>query len=557
MPAWDESLRRVSAEGNAAHGRSARFAGRYPHADEWSIGGSSSPKPRPITGLSAPAELLETMSLHDPRHYVRRVVLPSGKTIEVVYFEDQQRRHGAGSAAPTPGARRVGRRPSRLRLLRLHPGLPDRVGRGRRRRTGRSRLRCPNCEWAGTGVFEQELVERFDEELDRGTEALVRDLKRLAHANMEDEIERFTTALDGRITSSPRTSRPSRALPVTLLRDADSGPAADAGPCRSGRSGVARDDAVGDEQRAPRARRSGRPGGMTALAAATCSSATARASSSAPVAAMRSQTASASAGVAIARGSSAASAGSRSRARMNGSVTVPSSRSVPRCLPVRSAGPATSRTSSRIWKARPMRRPNSRSALGGSPRAALQRAEHRTRPRRAARSSARSAAGSAPAGSPASKASARCSSSPRASAEPASLSARTCAGSPLAASSANARANSRSPVCGRRGAAGGGEDRRAARGAAARGRARRRGRASRCGRARRPWRRAPGRRRPAARRPRRGSPAAGAGACRPRRSSSPACSASTAPWPAATSRSSSSTRSSSGRTCGRRRGRWP
>ena len=26
----------------------------------------------------------------DNRHYVRRVVLPSGKTIEVVYFDDQQ-----------------------------------------------------------------------------------------------------------------------------------------------------------------------------------------------------------------------------------------------------------------------------------------------------------------------------------------------------------------------------------------------------------------------------------------------------------------------------------
>ena len=38
-------------------------------------------------------------------------------------------------------------------------------------------------------------------------------------------------------------------------------------------------------------------------------------------------------------GRSRASSGSRSRARMNGSVTVPSSRSVPRCLPVRSGGP--------------------------------------------------------------------------------------------------------------------------------------------------------------------------------------------------------------------------
>ncbi len=56
-------------------------------------------------------------------------------------------------------------------------------------------LRCPNCEWFATGVFEQEVVERFDEELDRGTEALVRDLKRLMHANMEDEIDRFVSAL--------------------------------------------------------------------------------------------------------------------------------------------------------------------------------------------------------------------------------------------------------------------------------------------------------------------------------------------------------------------------
>src|SRR3954471_18531718 len=44
-----------------------------------------------------PPSFLETaMSLHDPRHYVRRVVLPSGKTIEVVYFEDQ----AAAATAP-------------------------------------------------------------------------------------------------------------------------------------------------------------------------------------------------------------------------------------------------------------------------------------------------------------------------------------------------------------------------------------------------------------------------------------------------------------------------
>jgi hypothetical protein len=56
-------------------------------------------------------------------------------------------------------------------------------------------LRCPNCEWSHTDVFDQETVERFDEELDRGTDSLVDDLKRLIHANMEEEIDRFSQAL--------------------------------------------------------------------------------------------------------------------------------------------------------------------------------------------------------------------------------------------------------------------------------------------------------------------------------------------------------------------------
>jgi hypothetical protein len=45
------------------------------------------------------------------------------------------------------------------------------------------------------GLYDQETVDRFDERLDHGTEALVRDLKRLTRANMEEEVERFTCAL--------------------------------------------------------------------------------------------------------------------------------------------------------------------------------------------------------------------------------------------------------------------------------------------------------------------------------------------------------------------------
>jgi hypothetical protein len=56
-------------------------------------------------------------------------------------------------------------------------------------------LRCPDCEWIGNGVHAQEVVDRFDIELDRGTDMLIEDLARLTRANMEDEIERFISAL--------------------------------------------------------------------------------------------------------------------------------------------------------------------------------------------------------------------------------------------------------------------------------------------------------------------------------------------------------------------------
>ena len=126
----------------------------------------------------------------DNRHYVRRVVLPSGKTIEVVYFDE-----APALDAVSPQLAEVGEDLhvcSACSSGLVYPVEWDEAGATHWEVT----LRCPNCEWAGTGVFEQRIVERFDEVLDRGTEALVRDLKRMMHANMEDEIERFVTALD-------------------------------------------------------------------------------------------------------------------------------------------------------------------------------------------------------------------------------------------------------------------------------------------------------------------------------------------------------------------------
>ena len=122
-------------------------------------------------------------SFPDHHHHVRRVVLPSGKTIEVVYFEDA----GQVARVTSPDLHHCPACHSDL----VHPVAWEQAGPDRWDVT----LRCPNCEWHGEGRHHQAAIDRFDAHLDRGTEALVRDLKRLMHANMEDGIDRFVEAL--------------------------------------------------------------------------------------------------------------------------------------------------------------------------------------------------------------------------------------------------------------------------------------------------------------------------------------------------------------------------
>ncbi|MDP9385032.1 MAG: hypothetical protein M3P50_07350 [Actinomycetota bacterium] len=130
----------------------------------------------------------------DHNHHVRRVTLPSGRSIEVVYFDPQP-----GAADPSASAPAA--TPSTDEELHLCPeceaGLVYPLEWEEVNATQwEVDLRCPNCEWFHVGTYEQEVVDRFDDELDRGTAALVRDLKQLTRANMEEEIERFCEALD-------------------------------------------------------------------------------------------------------------------------------------------------------------------------------------------------------------------------------------------------------------------------------------------------------------------------------------------------------------------------
>jgi hypothetical protein len=117
--------------------------------------------------------------------YVRRVVLPSGRSIEVVYFESAPL-----PRIPVEPIEDLHVCPECDRAL-VYPVEWEEVSPTH----WEVLLRCPNCEWGELGVYDQSTVDRFDEELDLGTEALLRDLQRLTKANMEEEAERFANAL--------------------------------------------------------------------------------------------------------------------------------------------------------------------------------------------------------------------------------------------------------------------------------------------------------------------------------------------------------------------------
>lgn len=56
-------------------------------------------------------------------------------------------------------------------------------------------LRCPECEWSGTGVFDDESVARLEIAMEAAQDALVSDLVTLARTNFEAEAEAFIAAL--------------------------------------------------------------------------------------------------------------------------------------------------------------------------------------------------------------------------------------------------------------------------------------------------------------------------------------------------------------------------
>jgi hypothetical protein len=119
------------------------------------------------------------MNPNSDKHSVRRILLPSGRSIEVVRF------HGADPH--TTGLHCCPRCACQL----VQPLDWREAPQG----FWELSLHCPNCDWLDEGIYDQEQVDALEERLDEGLTAMLGDLRRLTQSNMAEEIERFTAAL--------------------------------------------------------------------------------------------------------------------------------------------------------------------------------------------------------------------------------------------------------------------------------------------------------------------------------------------------------------------------
>ncbi|HWF55100.1 MAG TPA: hypothetical protein VG223_10755 [Solirubrobacteraceae bacterium] len=119
------------------------------------------------------------MSQKNTDHTVRRIVLPSGRSIEVVRFHD-------APSAP---------RPLHICPSCASPLVQPLAWQECQDEQWELELECPNCLWHDTGRHSRGQVEQLEDRLDEGLATLLADLQRLTQTNMSDEVEVFSRAL--------------------------------------------------------------------------------------------------------------------------------------------------------------------------------------------------------------------------------------------------------------------------------------------------------------------------------------------------------------------------
>ena len=128
--------------------------------------------------------------------HVKRIVLPSGKTVEIVYYQTT----GSDPVISDVHEIEIGAElhVRQIELCgkcggdRVHPTDWNEVEELR----WQLALRCPDCEWRTLETYDAAEVERYDDVLNDATDRLIEELDRVTRENMSDTVDRFRSALE-------------------------------------------------------------------------------------------------------------------------------------------------------------------------------------------------------------------------------------------------------------------------------------------------------------------------------------------------------------------------
>jgi hypothetical protein len=141
-------------------------------------------------------------------HNIRKLILPSGRTIEVVYYSNADEQPNQIKEKTIPKTLnnvlnalfkkrvKVEKKPRTDEDLHICPDkdcASELVYPTEWEEHDKTKwevaLHCPECDLVFSGIYEQTVVDKFDENLDKATVSIIRDLKRLTKANMTEEVE--------------------------------------------------------------------------------------------------------------------------------------------------------------------------------------------------------------------------------------------------------------------------------------------------------------------------------------------------------------------------------
>jgi hypothetical protein len=121
------------------------------------------------------------MNQEHGQNSIRRIVLPSGRSIEIVRLHDSEE---------------TTRRPLHICPVCSSDLVQPMEWSEPSDEHWELALYCPNCQWTEEGAFSHEQIHELEDRLDQALESMLRDLQRITEANTAEEIDRFVAALE-------------------------------------------------------------------------------------------------------------------------------------------------------------------------------------------------------------------------------------------------------------------------------------------------------------------------------------------------------------------------